>query len=61
MYEPESTAALVLTGFDNEKNEEAEKEAMDVCKEAEIEVVVKQSAEQVSTKYLMNGKDYYGE
>ncbi|KAH7620598.1 hypothetical protein Ndes2526B_g04519 [Nannochloris sp. 'desiccata'] len=61
MYEPASTAALVLTGFDDEKNEEAEKEAMDVCKEAEISVVVKQSAEQMSTKYLMNGKDYYGE
>ncbi len=61
MYEPESTAALVFTGFDEEKNEEAEKEAMDVCKEAEISVVVKQSVEQVATKYLKNGKDYYGE
>lgn len=61
MYEPESTAALILTGFDEEKNEEAEKEAVSVCKEAEISQVVKQSVEQVSTKYLKNGKDYYGE
>jgi hypothetical protein len=61
MYEPESTAALVLTGFDEEKYEESEKDALDVCKEAEISVVVKQSAEQTPTKYLKNGKEYYGE
>jgi hypothetical protein len=53
MYEPESTAAIILTG----ESEEAEIAALEVCKEAEIEVVVKQREEQKLTRYLTYGKD----
>lgn len=53
MYEPSMTAAIILTGSD----EEAEAAAVEVCKEAEISIVVKQSEGQVPTQYLVNGKE----
>ena len=51
-YEPDTTAAIILTGGDKE----AEAAAAEVCREAEIGVVVKQSEEAVPTSYLMYGK-----
>jgi hypothetical protein len=51
-YEPDTTAAIILTGED----EEAEAAAAEVCKEAEIGVVVKQSEEVDRTTYLIFGK-----
>ncbi|KAL4855062.1 Fruit protein [Chlorella vulgaris] len=52
MYEPDTTAAIILTGDD----EEAEAAAAEVCKEAEIGVVVRQSEEVDRTTYLIFGK-----
>ncbi|EFN60149.1 expressed protein [Chlorella variabilis] len=52
MYEPDTTAAIILTGGD----EEAEAAAAEVCREAEITVVVKQSEEAEPTTYLTHGK-----
>lgn len=52
MYEPDTTAALILTGGD----EEAEAAAAEVCREAEITAVVKQSEEAQKTEYLKYGK-----
>ena len=54
-YDPETSAAIILTGAEGGEEEEA---AMAVCKEAEITNVVKQSEEQPPTKYLKNGKEY---
>lgn len=51
-YEPDTTAAIILTGGD----EEAEAAAAEVCREAEITVVVKQSEEAEPTTYLTHGK-----
>lgn len=48
-YEPEATAAIILTGRDNA---EAEEEACEACKAAEINLVVLQSVEQVPTQYI---------
>lgn len=48
MYEPETTAALVLTGGD----EEAEAAALEVCKEAEISVITKDTEERAATEFL---------
>ena len=59
MYEPETTAALILTG--PEDGGEAEAAALAVCKEAEITEVVRQSVEQEPTKYLKNGTEYVNE
>lgn len=47
-YEPATTAALIFTGGD----EDAEKEALEVCKEAEITVISKDSEQQKPTEYL---------
>lgn len=52
MYDPDTTGALILVGDD----EEAEAAAADVCKEAEITIVVKQSEEPAATEYLTFGK-----
>ncbi|PRW60867.1 hypothetical protein C2E21_1253 [Chlorella sorokiniana] len=52
MYDPDTTAAIILTGGD----QEAEDAAAEVCKEAEITVVVKGSAEEEPTQYLLWGK-----
>jgi hypothetical protein len=51
-YEPDTTAAIILTGGD----EEAEAAAAEVCREAEITVVVKQSEDGEPTTYLTHGK-----
>ncbi|KAL0050332.1 hypothetical protein WJX82_009201 [Trebouxia sp. C0006] len=48
MYEPAQTAAIILTGDD----EEAEKAALEVCKEAEITEIAIQSQEMPATDYL---------
>ena len=47
-YEPASTAAVILTGND----EEAEAAALEVCKEAEITEIARDSIEQTPTIYL---------
>lgn len=47
-YTPEYTAAIILTGGD----EEAEKAAREVCKEAEITEVLSDSSQQASAEYL---------
>jgi hypothetical protein len=47
-YEPATTAAIILTGGD----EEAEKAALMVCNEAEITELVKDSEQAVQTEYL---------
>ncbi|PSC74147.1 hypothetical protein C2E20_2793 [Micractinium conductrix] len=52
MYDPDTTAAVILCGAD----EEAEAAALEVCREAEITVVVKQSEEAQPTEYLKYGK-----
>lgn len=52
MYEPGSTAGIILTGGDLEAEEAAEQ----VCKEGEISLVVKQSLEQAAVEYLKGGK-----
>jgi NAD(P)H-flavin reductase len=52
MYEPDSTAAVLLCGGD----EEAEAAAAAACAEAEISVVVRQSQEAEPTNYLLYGK-----
>jgi hypothetical protein len=51
-YEPDSTAAVLLCGGD----EEAEAAAAAACAEAEISVVVRQSQEAEPTNYLLYGK-----
>ena len=51
VYEPASTAAIILTGGD----EEAEAAAAEAAKDAEITLVIKQSEEQVLTEYLVYG------
>ncbi|KAG2484728.1 hypothetical protein HYH03_016475 [Edaphochlamys debaryana] len=48
MYDPETTGAIILTGGD----EEAEKEAREVCKDAEITIILSDAVEQVPTEYL---------
>lgn len=53
MYEPESTAAIILTGGD----EESEEAALEVCREAEITEVVRQSRPPPPTVYLTSGKN----
>ena len=52
-YEPESTAAIILTGGD----EESEEVALEVCREAEITEVVRQSRPPPPTVYLTSGKN----
>lgn len=54
VYEPETTAAIILAG---PEGGEAEDAAADVCRDAEIGIVVRQSQEQTPTKYLKNGKE----
>ena len=54
VYEPETTAAIILTGPEGGEGEDA---AADVCRDAEIGIVVRQSQEQTPTKYLKNGKE----
>jgi hypothetical protein len=49
VYEPEATAAIILTG--REPNE-AEEEALEACKAAEITTLVQQTVERVVTQYL---------
>ncbi|RMZ56576.1 hypothetical protein APUTEX25_001423 [Auxenochlorella protothecoides] len=51
-YEPASTAAILLTGGD----EESEEELLELCKEAEINCIVRQSVEGALTEYLAKGK-----
>lgn len=51
-YEPASTAAVILTGA----NEEAEEAALEVCKEAEITEIARDSIDQTRTIYLTAGK-----
>lgn len=53
-YEPESTAAIILTGSEGGEAEDA---AAEVCKEASIEVVVRQAAGRAATVYLRDGKE----
>jgi len=53
VYEPATTAAIILTG---KENEEAEAAAAEVCKEAEISEIVKQSVDRKPTAYLKDGK-----
>lgn len=53
MYDPATTAAVVVTGME----EEAEEAALEACKEAEISVIVRQSVEQPETLYIMKGKE----
>ncbi|KAL3160982.1 hypothetical protein ABBQ38_009372 [Trebouxia sp. C0009 RCD-2024] len=48
MYEPALTAAVIMTGDD----EEAEKAALEVCKEAEITEIARQTQEMPATDYL---------
>ena len=57
-YEPETTAAIVLTGAEGGEEEEA---AVAVCKEAEITTVVRQSVQQEPTGYLKDGRVRFGE
>ncbi|KAL4436125.1 hypothetical protein ABPG77_005573 [Micractinium sp. CCAP 211/92] len=52
MYDPDTTAAVILCGDDKE----AEDAAAEVCREAEIGVVVRQSEEAQPTEYLKYGK-----
>ena len=54
-YEPETSAAIIFCGSEGGEEEDA---AAAVCKEAEIEQVVRQSKEQEPTKYLRNGTEY---
>ena len=51
-YEPASTAAVVLTGMDDD----AEEAALEVCKEAEITEIARDTIEQARTVYLEEGK-----
>ncbi|GMH35445.1 hypothetical protein BSKO_03313 [Bryopsis sp. KO-2023] len=51
IYEPSETAAIILTGGD----EESEKAALEVCKEAEIGEIVRESDPQDDTVYLDTG------
>eukprot|EP00210_Caulerpa_lentillifera_P003269 g3120.t1 len=51
VYEPTQTIALILTGGD----EESEKAAMEVCKEAEITELVRESSDQPETVFLRTG------
>lgn len=51
VYIPEETAAVVLTDGD----EEMEKEILKVCKEAEIELVVKDTEEQEEVDFIETG------
>ncbi len=51
-YEPASTAAILLTGGD----EESEEDLLELCKEAEINCIVRQSVEGALTEYLAKGK-----
>lgn len=53
VYDPLTTAALVLTGMEED---EAEAAALEACKEAEIAVVVRQTQGQAPTVYLTSGK-----
>eukprot|EP01025_Chloroclados_australasicus_P019863 TRINITY_DN208_c1_g1_i1.p3 TRINITY_DN208_c1_g1~~TRINITY_DN208_c1_g1_i1.p3 ORF type:complete len:351 (+),score=48.97 TRINITY_DN208_c1_g1_i1:168-1220(+) len=48
VYDPVKTAAVILTGAD----EEEEKLALKTCKEAEIAHIIKDSEQQAPTKYL---------
>lgn len=52
VYEPAETAAVILTDGD----EEAEKKALAVCKEAEITEIVRDSVSQVPTIFLQTGR-----
>lgn len=54
VYEPTSTAAIILTGIDSD---EAEESALEVCQEAEIEHIIRQSEEQPPTRYLKYGNE----
>ncbi|KAI8107062.1 hypothetical protein M9434_001708 [Picochlorum sp. BPE23] len=49
VYDPEGTAAIILTG--NDANE-MEEEALEACKAAEIETVVRQTVPREATTYL---------
>lgn len=53
VYEPNETAAIILTGGDKD----SEKVAMAVAKEAELEEIVLQSEEKAPTVYLATGLD----
>jgi len=53
-YEPESTAAIILTG--REPNE-AEEEALEACKAAEITTLVQQTVERPETEWLSSVGD----
>lgn len=52
-YEPVSTAAIILTGGD----EEAEAAALEVCNEAEITEIATDSREQTQSVYLVKGSE----
>lgn len=53
VYEPQGTVAIILTGGDPE----TEKEALEVCKSAEIRTIVRQSQEQKPTRYINYGTE----
>lgn len=51
LYDPETTAAIVLTGGENEED------AVEACVEADIQQVAKQSEERPSTKHMKDGRN----
>lgn len=57
VYEPEATAAIILTG--REPNE-AEEEALEACKAAEIITLVQQTVERPETEWLSSVGDMSG-
>jgi hypothetical protein len=57
VYEPEATAAVILTG--REPNE-AEEEALEACKAAEIVTLVRQTEERPETEWLSSVGDMSG-
>lgn len=48
-YEPNTTAAIILTG---QEEDEAEMAALEVCREAEVSMIVRQSVDQEAPQYL---------
>lgn len=52
VYEPATTAAIILT----RGTEEDEEAALEVCKEAEISMVVRQSVQQTPSRYITKGR-----
>jgi hypothetical protein len=54
VYEPDSTAAIILTGTESNEDEDS---ALEVCQEAEIAHVIRQSEEQTPTRYLKYGNE----